>query len=654
MTKQLLLVSAICVMILAFVLVPVKKDQAVSFHTEAEINKFRALAQRNPLGPGEYFLPSTRCQGCHGFDSTGLANVLANGTDINLFDDWQTSMMGLSAVDPYWRAKVSHEILVNPSHSVDLQDKCTSCHAPMGHYAARFKGLHYSIYDIDGDSLGRDGVSCVGCHAIGSYGLGVILGNTFSGQIPYDTTKNADGFGNAYGPFMGPMLGPMQLYVGLNPAYSPHVSDGTFCSPCHTLITNTADLDGNYTGETFVEQATHHEWVNSVYPGEGTQCQTCHMPKIEEPIKIANGYLALPGRSPFNLHQFMGANTFMINLIKQNKNTLNVNAPDANFDSTLAATNRLLLQHTLETALTFDSYDNDTAYYSLSLKNLAGHKFPSGYPARRAVVNFKVYDEDEQLIFESGALDANYELVGNDEYLPHYDVIRAPHQAQIYEMVMGDVNGAKTTILERGAIHLKDNRIPPLGFTSAHSVYDTVKIIGNAFTDVDFNKSIDGDEGTGVDVVHYHIPINGYSGKLFAKAEVFYQSIPFHFLGELFQDTTPEIEQFKTMFNNSDRTPVRIAIDTISANVITVGTRGISPFELFITPNPSADGVVNLFGQNLRIDQISVFSADGRLIEQLDNIYQNKYRLELPASPGVYFIAIQTNKKRYTQKIVRL
>ena len=38
-------------------------------------------------------------------------------------------MMANSARDPFWRAKVSHEILVNPAHSVGLQDKCTSCHA---------------------------------------------------------------------------------------------------------------------------------------------------------------------------------------------------------------------------------------------------------------------------------------------------------------------------------------------------------------------------------------------------------------------------------------------------------------------------------------------------------------------------------------------
>jgi hypothetical protein len=47
---------------------------------------------------------------------------------------------------------------------------------------------------------------------------------------------------------------------------------------------------------------------------------------------------------------------------------------------------------------------------------------------------------------------------------PHYQIINRPDQAQIYEMVMGDVNGQFTTVLMRGYAPLKDNRLPPIGF----------------------------------------------------------------------------------------------------------------------------------------------------------------------------------------------
>jgi hypothetical protein len=200
-----------------------------------------------------------------------LANVNEAGEDVNLYDDWETSMMGLSGMDPLWRAKVSHEVAVNPGHAGELQTLCTSCHSPMGHYTAMFRNqAHYTLNDMYNDSLGKNGVSCMSCHSIKDEGLGT----RFTGNIPYDTNNVANG------PFPGPMIGPMQLYVGLIPQYAPHVSEGNFCSPCHTLISNTVDLQGNATGGTFVEQATYHEWVNSSYPQQGITCQTCHMPKI--------------------------------------------------------------------------------------------------------------------------------------------------------------------------------------------------------------------------------------------------------------------------------------------------------------------------------------------------------------------------------------
>jgi len=88
----------------------------------------------------DLFLTSYRCKGCHGFDPAGIANVTLAGIDINLFDDWETSMMGLAGVDPLWRAKVRHESLVNPAHADELQTLCTSCHAPMGHFNAIYWG----------------------------------------------------------------------------------------------------------------------------------------------------------------------------------------------------------------------------------------------------------------------------------------------------------------------------------------------------------------------------------------------------------------------------------------------------------------------------------------------------------------------------------
>ena len=38
------------------------------------------------------------------------------------------------------------------------------------------------------------------------------------------------------------------------------------------------------------------------------------------------------------------------------------------------------------------------------IENLAGHKFPAGFPSRRAWLHVRVLDKDGKLIFESGAV----------------------------------------------------------------------------------------------------------------------------------------------------------------------------------------------------------------------------------------------------------
>ena len=354
------------------------------------------------VDPNALFLTSLRCKGCHGFDPMGLANVNLAGEDVNLFDDWEASMMGLAGVDPLWRAKVRHEALTNPGHSEELQNLCTSCHAPMGHFTAFYRNEgHYTLEDLEQDSLGLSGVGCLGCHSIGFDGLG----SRFTGDIPFDTTRVA------YGPFFGPFVGPMQLYVNFTPAYSPHVSEGRFCSPCHTLISNTVDLEGNETGGTFVEQATYHEWLNSAYPLQETPCQSCHMPKIEDPVKIAVGYTALQGRSPFNLHSFAGSNSYMVNLIKENKELLGIEVSDANFDSSLAAITRMLRFQTLDVELSAPTFEDDSVSFEVLLTNKAGHKFPSGYHARRAVVEFVLTDFNGDTLFKSGTFGSDGEIV---------------------------------------------------------------------------------------------------------------------------------------------------------------------------------------------------------------------------------------------------
>jgi hypothetical protein len=503
------------------------------------------------------------------------------------------------------------------------------------------------LADLAGDSLGQSGVSCHSCHAIGD---STSLGNSFTGEIPFDTNRFI------YGPFPGPLAGPMQLYVGLTPVYGPHISESKTCSPCHTLISNTVDLTGNPTGATFVEQGLYQEYLNSDFPVNlQTTCQSCHMPKIEDPIKIANGYTALPGRTPFNLHSFAGANSFMVNLIKNNKTSLGVTASDANFDSTLVAIDKLLKTQTVDLATQFDSTGNDTAFFRVSLTNKAGHKFPSGYPARRAVLQFVALKPNGDTLFASGIFDSIFEVKNiAAPFEIHHNTITNQNDAQIYEMVMGDVNGNLTTVLERGAIHLKDNRIPPFGFTTTHISYDTVQIVGDALTDPDFNKIL-GVEGSGKDIVHYNIPLNGYTGSLNIVANLYYQAVPPSWLNEMRNFSSAEIDTFLTMYDNADRSPFLVSKDTLQNILITTGIKNVKSKNLIaISPNPTTNGIIKITGVSTSINSknIVVYNAAGQQVPVELTFINSAITLKLPEIEGIYYVSIVDGISKHVKKVV--
>lgn len=621
----------------------ITKEDFVIFHHK--------LTQQNrvPIDSTEYFLPSSHCDGCHGYDPQAIGLVNQSGEDVNIFDDWKTSMMGLSAVDPLWRAKVSQEITVNPGLADETQTLCTGCHAPMGHYTAKYKGQpYYTIADLEGDSLGLDGVSCAGCHMISdSSSLGVL----FSGQIPYDTNHIE------YGPFTNPMTGPMELYEGITPVYSEHMNESRVCSPCHTLITQTLDLAGNPTGGTFVEQGTYHEWLNSVFPSQLKTCQTCHMPQIEDPVIIATGYIGLPPRSPFNIHIFGGANYFMVNMIKNFKNSLGLsNVQDYKFDSTLANINRMLKYQTADVAILSTPYaSNDTLYLDVEVKNKAGHKFPSGYPSRRAVLQTVVTDSNGDTVFRSGIFNPSGQLTNlAGTYEPHHEMINSELQTQIYQMVMGDVNGDKTSVLERAALFLKDNRIPPEGFTSTHSAYDTIPIIANAFTDIDFNKN-GAIEGTGKDITHYHIPLNGTVGLVNIYTRVLYQTMPPDFLDEMFSLNTAPIDSFRNMYQSSSNNPIYVHGDSILNLNLAVSVFENAWDNISIYPNPTFQSLFYIKTGGEEILSVEVVDLTGRLVEIGKIQPTSGYCIiSIPQKSGTYIVRITTPQKTILKKVVSL
>jgi len=303
------------------------EQPAKYFHSEEEVEMFAAMMMDTmlPEAYNDLFAGSGVCEGCHGFDALGVASVDVFGNDVNVVSDWRATMMANSARDPFWRAKVSHEVALYPQHQEVIEDKCTTCHAPMGHFSEKHVGAtHYLMADLMDDEIGLDGVSCLGCHQMSE----TLLGETHSGNVIYDT------FDVAYGPYMNPLVSPMLTETGYKPEFSEHISDAGVCASCHSLITETIDYDGVFTGNTFVEQATYHEWLNSIYVDSAT-CQGCHMPSLDKwPVQLVTGSNT-EARSPFYLHEFVGGNVTMLRLLRDNIEQLGLKANEEQFDEVI-------------------------------------------------------------------------------------------------------------------------------------------------------------------------------------------------------------------------------------------------------------------------------------------------------------------------------
>lgn len=578
----------------------------------------------------DLFASSEECIACHGHDTAGIASFDGEGNDVNVVDHWRSTMMANSAKDPFWRAKVSHETLLFPDQKDAIETSCTDCHAPLGFFNAQYLGQNtYTIADMLADSLALDGVSCLACHQQSDENLG----RFFNGQLTIEESHFA------YGQYISPLISPMAIETGYIPVYSPHIEDAGLCAGCHTLITETLDESGNPVGNRFVEQATYHEWLNSIYNEVNTTCQNCHMPSLGgQSIFIAAGYETTP-RSPFYLHEFVGANVQMLRLLKSNRDTLQLNSNDEQFDFTINRTMQMLQNQSIEMEMEVFDSSSDSLYVKLNLKNLAGHRFPSGYPSRRLVVQFVATDEGGDTILFSGAFNEDFSLKEeNEPFESHYNTIISNKQVQIYEMVMGNSVGEVTTVLNRAYEPLKDNRLVPVGFSTQHFAYDTTQLYGAVQDDYDFNLD-NGFEGTGMDGVQYHIPINGSQGMISVTCNLYYQTLHPRWLNEMFNDSTAEIHFFESMINSNNLTPILVKSITDSFEVPN-SVDELNPSEHWIDWHG-----LRAFGVEVELREkalITAYAIDGRVLNRVP-LEKGTHRLSSAFESSIIIWIAQTS-----------
>jgi hypothetical protein len=179
----------------------------------------------------------------------------------------------------------------------------------------------------------------------------------------------------------------------------------------------------------------------------------------------------------------------------------------------------------------------------VAVKNVTGHKFPTGFPSRRAWLHVTVRDAQGRALFESGRVTGTGLIEGNDSdsssdrFEPHYDQITRPEEVQIYESIMGTLDGAPTTGLLQATQYLKDNRLLPRGFDKRTAAPE-IAVYGGAATDEDFTS--DGDR------VRYRIAVTEAA---IVEVELRYQPISYRWARNLAQYEAPEPRKFVGYYN---------------------------------------------------------------------------------------------------------
>ena len=236
-----------------------------------------------------------------------------------------------------------------------------------------------------------EGVTCTVCHQISTARSG--HPRIVHGRV----SDQADS--EIYGPHEKPFAMPMQHHTGLTPVESKHVLESSLCGLCHTVITPTLAADGRVTGE-LIEQAPYLEWLASDFPKAGVTCQKCHVP----PLRNASGTMAAqyiahmpPGRwfpptqprQPFGLHFFAGANTAMLDAAGRCRTGERAG---------LAAHGSTALE-SLHAAVSLSAsavVESGRLVVTVDVRNLTGHKLPTGFPSRRIWIHFQAFSERAQ------------------------------------------------------------------------------------------------------------------------------------------------------------------------------------------------------------------------------------------------------------------
>jgi hypothetical protein len=607
----------------------------------------------------------TFCSDCHaGYDPS-----------VEPGHSWSGSLMAQASRDPLFLACVA----IAEQDAASSGEICLRCHMPFGWLQGRSQ-------PTSGDQLtgsDNDGVSCDLCHRMvdPDYQDGVspaededIL-NLLSAHVPTSYGNGQfvqDPAPNRRGPFAD-VVAPHAFLE------SPFHQSGDFCGTCHD-VSNPVFHRPGATGAQYDVQAldtpadsissltlmplerTYSEWKNSAFPagvyepgfagnkadGIVSTCQDCHMSDVFG--KGCNDPLALE-REDLPFHDMTGGSVWMPPLIyllfpgETNSSALN----DA------AARADTMLKRSALIDLVVES-EGDSFRVDVTVTNRTGHKLPTGYPeGRRMFLNITAQDEHGAVVYESGVYDASTGVLTYDEDITVYET-KLGISTRLGP-ALGLVPGESFHFALNDTV-IKDNRIPPAGFTNA--AFETFGGVP-----IDPHGPVPRyPDGQNWDVASYSLPPEARH----VTARLFYQSTSKEYVTFLRDEntTTTDGDDMYNLWNNNGKCPpVPMIMATLQIVPIGVpdGTQ-ITQLSLRAMTNPF-QGQLGLHLELPRPANVTmeVFNVRGRhLVSQEYGIlgagpnrltWDGRDQAGSDVSSGVYLVRVHVNDEVLNEKVVR-
>jgi hypothetical protein len=355
-------------------------------------------------------------------------NPIGCGHCMVAFPQWERNAHAQSGTNPrffslYNGTDISGTTTITPGYKLDFPGttgNCATCHAPG---AAANNPFITDMNRLTG--VETEGVFCDFCHKIGEAYLNPATGLPYPnapGVLSYRLYRPPADTHMFFGPFDD---------VTRRVSYLALEKKSQFCAPCHQF---------SFWGTPIYE--SFREWLESPYPAQGIECQTCHM-------------------APTGVDHFVFPETG--GLIRDPALIASHLQP--------GAADQVLLQNTVTMAMNAHQLASQIRVTVTITNSAAGHDVPTDFPGRHMILTLTAIDgQGQALPLQSGPR------------VPDWGGAQAGLPGKAFAKVLRDVASGASPVVSywKQALIVSDNRIPALENDTSLYIFATPTSGGSA------------------------------------------------------------------------------------------------------------------------------------------------------------------------------